>query len=166
VAGKITLEMKTPERAHTPAKLWQKIELPEDVSEGMTIIERELQYWDEWLIEKVKQRYVRIVETLERMRKLRQAPKVKEIAIKRRVEKRTKAREQKALSVAHVDYVTKQELLKRLREGVYGEIYNMEKEEFEEALDEYAEDMEFVDESDLEDVEEEVDEDIEELELA
>lgn len=98
IAGKIYLEIKTPERAHTPAKMWQKIELSENVSEAMDVIEEELQYWDEWLIEKVKQRYVRLHETLENMRRMKQAPKVKALPIKNKLEKRNRARERRALS--------------------------------------------------------------------
>jgi protein MAK16 len=165
IAGKIYLQTKTAERAHTPAKMWERVELPENVVDGMALIEEELQYWDAWLIEKVKQRYVRMVETLENMRRLRQAPRVKVLPIKKHLEKRNKAREDRALSVAHIEHRVKEELLTRLRDGVYGEIYNLEEEEFNEALDELGEEIEFVDESDLEEYETE-EEEAREVELA
>jgi protein MAK16 len=164
ISGKIYLSMKTAERAHLPAKMWQRIELPEDPEAAMAIIDRELQYWNNWLIEKVKVRYYRIVETLQNMRRLRQAPKVKSLPIKKRVERRNAAREERALSVAHIEYRVKEELLRRLREGVYG-IYNLEEEEFNEALDDLAQEIEFVDESDFEDELEE-EEEQREVELA
>ena len=152
--GKIYLTIKTPERVHMPNRTWQKIELPEDRLKAFDIINEHLQYWDSWLIEKVQQRYIRIVETLEKMREMRKAPKVKELPIKKRVEKRNASREKRALSVAHIEYRVKEELLQRLREGVYGEIYNLEEDAFNEALDEYEEPpVEFVDESDF-DIEE------------
>lgn len=163
VAGKIYLEIKTPERAHMPAKMWQKIELSENVAEAMDVIETELQYWDEWLIEKVKQRYVRLHETLNNMRQMRQAPKVKALPIKNKLEKRNRAREKRALSVAHVEYTVKEELVKRLHEGVYGDIYNLEEEKFNEALDELEQPVEFVDESDFDEFDDEEEEPEKEL---
>lgn len=153
IAGKIYLQMKAPERVHMPAKTWQRIELSENVAEAMDVIENELQYWDEWQIEKVKQRYVRLLEILQNIREMRKAPKVRELPILPKVEKRNKSREKRALNVAHVEYYVKEELLKRLREGEYGEIYNVNQEEFDKALDEYAEEVEFIDESDLEEFE-------------
>ena len=118
------------------------------------VIEEELQYWDEWLIEKVKQRYVRLHETLENMRRMKQAPKVKALPIKNKLEKRNRARERRALNVAHVEYTVKEELVKRLHDGVFGEIYNLEEEKFTEALDTLEQPIEFVDESDFEEMEE------------
>jgi protein MAK16 len=140
-----------------PAKQWQRIELPEDPEAGIQIIERELRYWDEWLIDKVKFRYNRILETLENVRRLRQAPKVKVFPIRGKVERRNKSREERALSGAQVQDRVKEELLTRLKDGVYG-IYNLEEEEFNEALNQYEQEVEFVDESDCdedEDAEEE-----------
>lgn len=148
--GKIILMMKSPERVHTPAKMWEKIILPEDPVEANKIIDEQLQYWDEWLIDKVKIRYGRILETLDNMRIMKQAPKVKDLPIKNKQEKRNKAREERALSVAHVEYTVKEELKNRLKNGVYGEIYNLDAKEFNDALDEFAEPVEFIDESDLE----------------
>jgi protein MAK16 len=136
-----------------PVKQWQRIELPEEIEAGMQIIDRELQYWDDWLIDKVKFRYGRIVETLANMRRLRQAPKVKVLPIKGRVERRNKSREERALSVAHIQDTVKAELVTRLKEGVYG-IYNLEEDEFKEALDTYEQEIEFVDESDFDEDEE------------
>ena len=64
------------------------------------------------------------------------------------------ARERRALNVAHVEYTVKEELVKRLHDGVFGEIYNLEEEKFTEALDTLEQPIEFVDESDFEEMEE------------
>ncbi|KAK8880957.1 ribosome biosynthesis protein [Tritrichomonas musculus] len=101
------------------------------------------------------------------MRIMKQAPKVKDLPIKNKQEKRNKAREERALSVAHVEYTVKEELKNRLKNGVYGEIYNLDAKEFNEALDEIAEPVEFIDESELEEeVFEYDDEEEEKAELA
>lgn len=164
--GKIFLWMKSPERVHMPAKMWQKVQLPEDPVAANQIIEDQLQYWDEWLIDKVKIRYGKLCDTLANMRKMKQAPKVKNLPIKNKQEKRNKAREERALSVAHVEYTVKEELKNRLKSGVYGEIYNLDAKEFNEALDEIAEPMEFIDESDIGEFDDEEEEKEEQYELA
>ena len=156
IQGKIILHTKTAERAHMPSKLWDKIELPENVEEANKIIDQELQYWDEWLIDKVKFRYVRLMEVLENMRKIRQEEKeVKILPIKKKLERRNKAREQRALNVAHVEYTVKEELKRKLKSGEYGDVYNIKEDEFNEALNDIEEPFEFVDESDFEEVAEE-----------
>ena len=63
--------MKTIERAHSPKHLWEKVELPENKEQAMKVIDENLQYWPEFMIEKSKQRLLRIRQYLKRMRKLR-----------------------------------------------------------------------------------------------
>lgn len=63
--------MKTIERAHSPKNLWEKVELPANKEAAIAAIEKNLQYWPEFLITKNKQRYLRIQQYLKRMRKLR-----------------------------------------------------------------------------------------------
>jgi len=139
-----------------PSKLWDKVELPEDVEAGNKIIEQEMQYWDDWQIEKVKVRYVRLLEVLNNMRRVRVEEKnVKILPIKKKLERRNKAREERALNVAHVEYTVKEELKRKLKDGEYGTIYNIQEEEFNEALDDIEQPVEFVDESDFEEVAEE-----------
>lgn len=156
IKGKVVLHTKTAERAHMPSKLWDKVELPEDVEAGNKIIEQEMQYWDDWQIEKVKVRYVRLLEVLNNMRRVRVEEKnVKILPIKKKLERRNKAREERALNVAHVEYTVKEELKRKLKDGEYGTIYNIQEEEFNEALDDIEQPVEFVDESDFEEVAEE-----------
>ena len=63
--------MKTIERAHSPKHLWEKVELPENKEQAMKMIDENLQYWPQFMIEKSKQRLLRIRQYLKRMRKLR-----------------------------------------------------------------------------------------------
>ena len=63
--------MKTIERAHSPKNLWEKVELPENKEQAINVIEQNLQYWPEFLINKNKDRFLRIKQYLKRMRKLR-----------------------------------------------------------------------------------------------
>ena len=63
--------MKTIERAHSPKNLWEKVELPANKEQAVCVIEKNLQYWPEFMISKNKQRFMRIQQYLKRMRKLR-----------------------------------------------------------------------------------------------
>lgn len=151
VKGTIILQMKTAERAHMPNRLWEKIELPEDAEAAQKIIAEQLMYWDEWLIDKVKFRYTRLLEVLENMRRMRQeADKVKVVPIKKRVEKRNRSREARALNVAHVELTVKEELKRKMKAGEYGEVYNIDQTTFDDVLDDVEQPQEFVDESDFE----------------
>ncbi|EAY08441.1 Mak16 protein [Trichomonas vaginalis G3] len=162
--GKLILKTKTAERAHMPSKMWQKIELPENPEEAYKIIEYEMQYWDAWLIEKVKFRYGRLLETLQNMREMRKKEgQVKSLPIKKKIERRNATREQRALNVAHVEYSVQEELKRRLKAGEYGEIYNLNQAEFQDNLDELAgeeEEVDFVDASDFEELVEEEEEEV------
>ena len=62
--------MKTIERAHSPKNLWEKVELPANKEQAVSVIEKNLQYWPEFMISKNKQRFMRIQQYLKRMRKL------------------------------------------------------------------------------------------------
>lgn len=160
--GKLILKTKTAERAHMPSRLWQKTVLPENPEEAFKIIESEMQWWDEWNIDKVKFRYGRLLETLNNMRENRKKEgQVKALPIKKKIERRNATREQRALNVAHVEYSVQEELKRRLKAGEYGEIYNLNQEEFEEALDEVGEEpVDFVDASDFEELVEEEEEEV------
>lgn len=56
--------IKVPERAHTPLKMWQKIQLPSDYIEGLKKIDENLQYWPEFMLHKIKQRYTVIFQVI------------------------------------------------------------------------------------------------------
>ena len=160
-SGKIILQVKTPERAHMPAKMWDKIELPEDVTEANKIIDGELQYYyDPWLIEKVKFRYEKLLETLHRQREMRAAPKVLNIPVKPKQEKRLNAREVRALHVANIEATVKKQLLKNLEDNQYEGLYNLENDEFEKTLDEVEEEVDYVDDSEWEEMTREEEEEV------
>lgn len=114
--------MKTPERAHTPAKMWERVKLSNDYAKALEQIDTELQYWPSFLIHKCKQRTTKIVQYLIKMRKLRTREGGQLVPVKRKLERREKAREGKALAAAKLEKNLEKELVARLKSRAYGDM--------------------------------------------
>lgn len=71
IDGKCYLFTKTAERAHTPKKLWEKIQLPSDYFQALEIVSNHLEHFPKYLVHRNKQRLTKIHQMLIRMRKLR-----------------------------------------------------------------------------------------------
>lgn len=147
--GVCYLKLKTAERAHTPAELWETIKLPASYKEAMELIDKELQYWPKFLIHKCKQRFTRIRQVLVKRRKIKLEGSQEYQLISRKAEKREKSRLVKAEKAAVIENHISEELLKNLRNGKYNDIYNFDKNVFkkilekEKAVEEYNVDEDF-----------------------
>ena len=159
IRGVAYLYIKTIERAHLPAKLWERVKLSRNYQKALKQINTHLLYWPKYMINKCKQRLTRITQYLIRMRRLKSRKTDKLIPISRRTEKLERKKETRALNVAQLDTAIEKQLLTRLETGVYGDIYNFPEKEFREEVESSSEsETEFVaddeiDESEASDIE-------------
>jgi protein MAK16 len=148
IEGVTYLHLKTVERAHTPKKLWEKIKLPKNFAEALETIEKHMEYWPEHKVNRCKQRLTKIRQMLLRSRRLELKSQPKLVAVKKKTERREMTRELKAEQAANVDLAVEKELLNRLQQGLYGDIYNFDQEAFNKVLDEVDGDEEELEEED------------------
>jgi len=156
--GKLHLYIKTIERAAFPAKLWEKIKLSENREEQEKQIDKHLMYWPNSIRHRCKNRALKLSQYLTRCRRLALRRQKKIVAVPRKIERRERKREVKALLAAKLETNIEKELLERLKKGTYNDLYSFSQKAFKTALqDEEQSESEYETEKEVE-MEEEEDE--------
>lgn len=151
--GVLYLYMKTIERAHMPNKLWERVKLPRNYMKALEIIDKHLMYWPKFLVHKMKQRLTKMTQMRIRMRKLALKTREKIMTTPRKEKKRDARRLEKAEKAAVIDKKIEEELLERLKNGVYDEIYNFDQKSWNNILKENEMEQELEEEAEVEYVE-------------
>lgn len=139
IDGVVSLFIKTPERAHSPKNLWERIQLSRNYAQAMQQLDEHLAYFPKIQIHRNKQRLTKIHQYLIRMRKIelkvRAGKKAKLVPRSKKVDVREDRREEKALVAAKIEDRIEKELLGRLAKGTYGDIYNFPEVQFSKIMD-------------------------------
>lgn len=137
-AGKITLHLKTVERAHLPSKMWENIELPKNRHKAFEIIDdRMVGYYKDEYIELCKKKYMVMRTIIKRARKQKVALlQQKSTREHRKITKRELRREAAALQASRLNLKIENALLDRLQNGFYGELYDVGEQQLSDEVEE------------------------------
>lgn len=117
------LYLKEPERTLKPQKMYEKIKLSENYEKAMQEISENLKYWDEDLILKCKRKMTKLYKMFLRKQNIK---KEKLIKINKKEVKIKEVGAKLALKDVQIHKNIEEELISRLKSGIYGKEFEDE----------------------------------------
>ncbi|CAD25802.1 NUCLEAR PROTEIN OF THE GLUTATHIONE-S-TRANSFERASE FAMILY [Encephalitozoon cuniculi GB-M1] len=120
VGEELFLFVKEPERVHVPRDAYEQIRLSSNYEEALKQIEESLEFWDEKVIHKCKQKLSKLTQYLRRLGYFKEHGKVEYMVRKKKMNRREKLRALKTLNSINFEKNIGDELMLRLESGIYG----------------------------------------------
>lgn len=131
IDGIMYLFIKEPEKCNLPRQMYDKIQLSDNYDEALKEIEQNLVFWDDEVIHKCKQRLTKLTEYHERLQHFKEQGEIPLTVRKTKMNRREKLRALKALNSINFEKEIGDELLLRLKSGIYGD---ENREKYEKAI--------------------------------
>ncbi|KAG5860246.1 ribosomal L28e-like protein [Encephalitozoon hellem] len=120
VGEELFLFVKEPERVHVPRDVYEEIKLSSNYEEALKQIEENLEFWDEKIIHKCKQKLSKLTQYLRRLEYFKEHGRTEYMVRKKRMNRREKLRALKTLNKINFEKNIGDELMLRLESGIYG----------------------------------------------
>lgn len=120
VGEELSLFVKEPERVHVPQDAYEEIKLSSNYEEALKQIEENLEFWDEKIIHKCKQKLSKLTQYLRRLEHFKEHGRTEYMVRKKRMNRREKLRALKTLNKINFEKNIGDELMLRLESGIYG----------------------------------------------
>lgn len=120
VGSELYLFVKEPERVHVPRDAYEEIKLSPSHEEALRQIEENLEFWDEKVVHKCKQKLSKLTQYLRRLEHFKEHGRVEYMVRKKKMNKREKLRALKSLNKINFEKNIGDELMLRLESGIYG----------------------------------------------
>lgn len=114
------LFVKEPERVHVPRDMYEQIKLSTNYEDAIKQIEENLEFWDEKIIHKCKQKLTKFTQYVRRLEYFKENGKTEYMVRRKKMNRREKLRALKSLNKVNFEKNIGEELMLRLESGIYG----------------------------------------------
>ncbi|KAM0672871.1 HMG-like nuclear protein [Ordospora colligata] len=120
IGEELYLFVKEPERLHVPKDMYEQIKLSMNYEEALKEIDTNLEFWDDKMIHKCKQKLSKFTQYLRRLEYFKEHGKAEYMVRKKKMNRREKLRALRSLNKVNFEKNIGDELMMRLESGIYG----------------------------------------------